>query len=116
MSSDDFKLKIKQFLEVNDQIKTLRKELKERLQEKQKHEDEIKEWMIANEKQQIKSDFGNIVLYNKKVSKGGFSKDHIREKIENELGNSSKAEQLTENLFKKEFELQEALKIVKKNS
>ena len=117
-SSDEVKIKIKEFLDTNEKIKDLKKELKELTQKKQQRELEIKEWMITNEKQQIKSDLGNIVLYNKKVSKGGFSKDTIKEKISNEMGelvNHSQLEKLTENLFKKEFDIQEALKIVKKN-
>lgn len=118
-SSEDFKVKIASFLDTNEKIKNLKKELKDLTQKKQRFEEEIKNWMISNEKQQIKSELGNIVLYNKKVSKGGFSKDLVKEKISNEMGelvNHDKLEKLAENLFKKEFDVQEALKVVKKNN
>lgn len=105
--------KIKEFLDVNEQIKELKKTLKDLTEKKKQRENEIKEWMISNEKQQIQSSIGKIVLYNKKVSKGGFSKDLVKEKITNQIGNVKNLDRLTEELFKKEYDVQEALKIVK---
>lgn len=111
--SEELKVKTKEFLDINEQIKELKKTLKELTEKKQQHEKEIKEWMISNEKQQIKSDLGNIVLYNKKVSKGSFTKDIVKEKITNQMGNVQNLDKLTEELFKKETTFEEALKIVK---
>lgn len=104
---------IKNYLELTETIKNNRKDLKDLLAKQKEYELKIKEWMVLNGQQQIKSDSGKIVLYTKKVSKGSFTKEAIKEKLLKKINDPVKTEQLTEHLCEKNFVMEEAIKVVK---
>jgi hypothetical protein len=109
----DYNTDIKNYLELTETIKNLRKDLKDLVTKKKEYELKIKEWMVSNGQQQIKSDSGKIVLYTKKVSKGSFTKEAIKEKLSKKINDPVKTDQLTEHLCEKEFVMEEAIKVVK---
>lgn len=103
------------FIETQKSLGDLRKQVLTLKKTCDKLESEIKEYMTNNELDSISIKGGEIVLYNKKVSKT-FSKENIVENLKNELnGDTNKAEKLADSILKnKIFNLEPKVKAVLK--
>lgn len=112
--SDTIQEKFKEYLELNKELVTLRKNLKEKKQYVDKLEKDIKEYMTNNNMDSISMKDGEIVLYSKKISQT-FKKDTIVEKLTEQLKDSNKAEALTQCILEnKKYIVEDKIKAVLK--
>lgn len=110
----DISSKMKKYITINKQVAELRKQMKTLQDENKSLESEIKDYMTQNDLDEIKLDDANIVLFQKKVPQT-FKKESIKEKLEEKLKDSRKAEELTDVILKnKSFTVEDKIKAVLK--
>lgn len=110
----DISKKMQRYISINKEVSEFRKKMKVLQDESKSLESEIKDYMTLNELDEIKLDDANIVLFNKKVPQT-FKKENIKEKLEEKLKDSRKAEELTDVILQnKKFTIEEKIKAVLK--
>lgn len=112
----DISSKMKKYITINKEVAELRKKMKTLQDENKSLESEIKDYMTQNDLDEIKLDDANIVLFQKKVPQT-FKKENIKEKLEEKLKDSRKAEELTDIILKnKTFTVEDKIKAVLKKA
>jgi|APCry1669191860_1035381.scaffolds.fasta_scaffold01823_7 hypothetical protein len=103
--------KFKNYLEIQRELVEARKKQTEQKKQLKALEDEIMNYMNANEMDSIVLKEGEIILYDRKVSQT-FKKETIAEKLSEKLKcDEQKAEELTESIFSnKVFKLEKKIK------
>lgn len=104
--------KFAEYINLNKEMSTIRKQLKQQKQRSDALEKEIKEYMTSNDMDSISLKEGEIVLYAKKISQT-FKKESIVEKLTEQLKDSQKAEELTQSILtNKKFLVEDKVKAV----
>lgn len=104
--------KFTEYININKELVTIRKQIKQHKQRVDALEKEIKEYMTQNDMDSVSLKDGEIVLYAKKISQT-FKKESIMEKLTEKLKDSQKAEELTQSILSnKKFVVEDKIKAV----
>jgi hypothetical protein len=104
--------KLVEYLKMNKEISTLRKQQLELKKKVGGLEVEIQKYMTDNDMESIVLNEGQIVLYERKINQT-FKKENIVEKLTEKLQDSQKAEELTQSILKNnKYVVEEKIKAV----
>lgn len=108
--------RVTRYIELQKEVQAFRLKIKNSQKEIQGLENDIKDFMLENNMDEIKLNGANIVLYNKKTPQT-FKKEVIKEKIEERLKDEKKAEELAEAILQnKKYAVVEKIKAVLKKA
>ena len=105
-----------EYINLNKQLRELRKQQKTIKDKVDSLEKQIKDYMMSNDMDSISLKDGEILLYTKKISQT-YKKDSIVEKLTEKLKDSQKAEELAESIVSnKKFLVEDKVKAVIKKT